>query len=535
MLNTQRFADLNLSAEMLKTIQRKGFEEPTPIQREIIPLLMEKNQDLVGQAQTGTGKTAAFGIPILEKLTPAKKTVQAIILTPTRELAIQVSEELNSLKGKKRLNIVPIYGGQSIQLQLSHLKKGIDIVVGTPGRVLDHLYRGTLDLSQVQFVVLDEADEMLNMGFIEDVERILQNTPDERTTLLFSATMPREILSIARRYMGRYKTVSVESEQMTTDLTDQMYFEVTEGDKFNALCRIIDIQPTFYGLVFCRTKVDVDNVASHLVNRGYAAEALHGDISQVQREKILRKFKNKRINILVATDVAARGIDIQNLTHVINYSLPQNPESYVHRIGRTGRAGQTGTAITFVTYDEFRKLKHIKRVIKTDIRRESIPTVEQILEAKRTRITTTIQEIASNGLKSDYLDMARDLLSETEPEKAIAAVLQYALQDSLNPEQYSPIKTIKIRDGSLTRLFIARGKRDNFSKRTLVEFLEERSGVPGKHMNDVEVFDTFSFVSVNATDAHQILAAFRKKRNGKSPMVEVARPGGNNGRRRRRK
>ena len=322
----EKFRILGLSENTLHALAKKGFEEPTPIQQKTIPILLKGEVDIIGQAQTGTGKTAAFGLPILEGIKEKSKNVQALILVPTRELAIQVSEELNSFKGEKRLQIVPIYGGQSIEEQLRRLKKGVDVVVGTPGRILDHLKRKSLKLESIAYLVLDEADEMLNMGFIDDVEKIIKNTGSQKRMLLFSATMPEKIISIAKKYMRNYEMIGVKKEQLTTNLTDQIYFEVAHSDKFDALCRIIDFEHEFYGLIFCRTKIDVDTIANKLMERGYDAEALHGDISQNQRELILNKFRKQRINILVATDVAARGIDIQNLTHVINYSLPQDPE-----------------------------------------------------------------------------------------------------------------------------------------------------------------------------------------------------------------
>jgi len=293
-----------------------------------------------------------------------------LILAPTRELAVQVCEEINSLKGHKRLQIAPIYGGQSYGEQFRRLKRGVDIIVGTPGRIQDHIDKGSLDLSHLSHLILDEADEMLNMGFVEDIEKILESVNEEKRMVLFSATMPKAILNIAHKYMGDYEVLAVKKEQLTTNLTEQIYYELSERDKFEALCRIIDIEDDFYGIVFCRTKVKSDEVAERLINRGYTAAALHGDISQNMRERILSQFKDKKINILVATDVAARGIDVTNLTHVINYSLPQDPESYVHRIGRTGRAGQEGTAITFVTHSEYRMMIRIKRMANTDIKKK---------------------------------------------------------------------------------------------------------------------------------------------------------------------
>jgi ATP-dependent RNA helicase DeaD len=402
----EQFEELGLSQAALKALKQKGFEEPTPIQVKTIPLLLRDDRDVVGQAQTGTGKTAAFGLPIIEMMSEKSKNVQAIVLTPTRELAVQVAEEINSLKGKKRLSIVPIYGGQSMDQQLRSLKKGVDIVVGTPGRVLDHIKRRTLKLDAISHLVLDEADEMLNMGFIEDVREILRNTGLDKRTMLFSATMPPAIMGIAKKYMGEYEVIRVQDKQLTVSLTDQIYFEVSLANKFEALCRIIDIEEEFYGLVFCRTKVDTDKIANHLIDRGYDADALHGDLSQGQREKILNKFKNRRITILVATDVAARGIDVQDLTHVINYALPQDPESYVHRIGRTGRAGKEGTAITFITPEEYRKLQYIKKSAKTDIRKARLPGVKDVINTKKLRIQSDLAEIITSRPQTEYLEMS---------------------------------------------------------------------------------------------------------------------------------
>ncbi len=367
MSQLEEFRALGLSEDILAALSKKGFETPSAIQSLTIPHLLGTDKDIIAQAQTGTGKTAAFGLPIIQMLTARGQAPQAIVLVPTRELALQVTQELQSFN-TNGLAIAPIYGGASITEQLRRLKKGIDIVVGTPGRILDHIRRRTLDLSEIAYMVLDEADEMLNMGFIEDIEAIMQEMTSPKRVLLFSATMPDRVASLARNYMNDPDLLKVESKNITTDLTNQIYFEVREGDKLDALTRIIDVEPEFYGIVFSRTKVGVDETVNRLLERGYAAEGLHGDISQVQREKILGKFKKKNVNILVATDVAARGIDVNNLTHVINYSLPQDSDSYVHRIGRTGRAGNQGTAITFISPSEMRQFGFLKRNIKADIK-----------------------------------------------------------------------------------------------------------------------------------------------------------------------
>ncbi|MBW7936985.1 MAG: DEAD/DEAH box helicase, partial [Flavobacteriales bacterium] len=314
---TNGFLKLGLSQDIVNAVIQKGFTEPTPIQAATIPLLLSNTIDMVGQAQTGTGKTAAFGLPLLDLLKEGEKKVQALILVPTRELALQVATELISYKGDKKLFITTVYGGQSIQTQIRDLKKGVDIVVGTPGRIMDHMERGTLRIDHISHLILDEADEMLNMGFVEDIETILAQTPEQKRVLLFSATMPPRILGIAKNYMGAYEMVKVTPQTLTTHLTEQVYYQVAARDKREALCRIIDFSNDFYGLVFCQTKVETDEIAHYLIEKGYPAESIHGDISQSQREKTLARFKKRTVRILVATDVAARGIDVKDLTHVV--------------------------------------------------------------------------------------------------------------------------------------------------------------------------------------------------------------------------
>ena len=420
MTQLEEFRALGLSDDMLAAIRTKGFETPSPIQKLVIPELLDsqKSNDMIAQAQTGTGKTAAFGLPLLERIHPEKGgSVQGLILVPTRELALQVSEELLSFNAKRRLSITSIYGGASLSEQLRRLKKGVDIVVGTPGRILDHLRRGTLHLENLKFLVLDEADEMLNMGFIEDIEEILACTNEDRRILLFSATMPERIVWLSKKYMRDTQMIRVPTQEVTTDLTDQIYFEVRDSDKFDALTRIIDVEPEFYGIVFCRTKIGVDEVANRLIERGYAAEGLHGDVSQAQREKILKRFKKKSVNILVATDVAARGIDINNLTHVINYSLPQDTESYVHRIGRTARAGADGTAISFCAPEEREYLAGIEK-----LNRKKIPvvsghpwdTVQQEQPVKESRAVQPAKPVKVRPVQPPVSKKEEDIMEETK-------------------------------------------------------------------------------------------------------------------------
>jgi ATP-dependent RNA helicase DeaD len=517
-----KFKELGLSETTLRALKKKGFEEPTPIQEKVIPILLAQDTDIIGQAQTGTGKTAAFGLPLIEKIEKRPKGVKAIILVPTRELAIQVSEELNSLKGRKSIDIVPIYGGQSIELQLRRLRSGVDIVVGTPGRIIDHLNRKSLKLDKISYFVLDEADEMLNMGFIDDIEDILKNTNDDKRILLFSATMPDRIRDLAKKYMKDYKVVKITKKQLATTLADQIYFEVNERDKFEALCRIIDVEKDFYGLIFCRTKVDVENLANKLIDRGYQADALHGDISQYQRERIMRKFKSRRTNMVVATDVAARGIDIQNLTHVINYDLPQNPEYYVHRIGRTGRAGKEGTAITFVTPEEYRKLIYIKRITKSEIRKEEIPKVSQIIDIKKNRIKQEIFSIIEDENNELYNDFAKELLQDHSPEEVIAALLKYSFKSDLDENSYNKIHRVSIDNKGTTRLFVALGRSDDITPKKLVAMIKEEINIKDRLIKDIKIFDNFSFVTLPFEEAEVLLKVFKKKR-GRRPIIEKAR------------
>ena len=517
------FESLGLSESTLKVLKRKGFEEPTAIQVKTIPAILGGDRDVVGQAQTGTGKTAAFGLPIVELLSGKSKKVQALVLTPTRELAIQVAEEINSLKGSKKLSIVPIYGGQAIDQQLRSLKKGIDVVVGTPGRVIDHIERKSMNLDEISCLVLDEADEMLNLGFIDDIRKILQYANPERRTMLFSATMPREIMKIAKKYMGEYDVFEVQKGQLTVAQTDQIYFEVSRGDKFEALCRIVDIEEEFYGLIFCRTKADVDSVSNHLMERGYDADGLHGDLSQAQREKILNKFKKKMVNVLVATDVAARGIDVNDLTHVINYALPQDPESYVHRIGRTGRAGKEGTAITFITPEEYRKLQYIKRTAKTDIRKAKLPRVKDVIKAKKSRIKSDLADIVESHLEEEYLNMSRKLLETYPPEEIVSALIQYSFQEELDESSYREIQDAVVDSKGTTRLFVAQGKKDNLTPKKLIDFIKDKCSIRSDKIKQIQILDKFSFVTLPFQEAEVLLSHFKKRKKGNAPFISEAK------------
>lgn len=527
--NKITFESLGLSEKVLDAIHKKGFEEPSPIQALTIPILLRNDTNIIAQAQTGTGKTAAFGLPLIEMIDPKKRNVQALVLVPTRELAIQVSEEINSLKGNSELQVIPVYGGQSIDQQLRRLRRGVHIVVGTPGRVIDHLKRKTLNLQDIEHLILDEADEMLNMGFVDDMEEIMQYTNPKKRTLMFSATMPEKIKRLANKYMGKYELHAVKKQHLATNLTEQIYYEVKASDKFEALSRIIDIEEDFYGLVFCRTKNDVDSVTSHLNERGYDADAIHGDILQNQREKILNKFKKKKINVLVATDVAARGIDVNNLTHVINYSIPHDPEAYVHRIGRTGRAGNQGTAITFITPSEYKKLMFIQRVAKTDIKKSQVPDIKDIIKTKKNKVNQDITNVDSADIDNGYYEWAKELLENNNPNTILGNLLCYCFDDELNPNMYNEIRDFsggKNRNMEMegrSRLFIALGKRDKVTPGELVKFIMENTGVHNAAIDQVEVYNDFSFITVPFKEAEIILHIFQKKAGNKRSLVSKAR------------
>lgn len=523
MNNLKEFKTLGLSDDILNAISRKGFETPSQIQSLTIPHLLETDKDIIAQAQTGTGKTAAFGLPLVQLLEARRSVPQALVLVPTRELALQVTQEIQSFD-TKGLAIASIYGGASIEEQLRRLRKGVDIVVGTPGRILDHIRRRTLDLSATQWLVLDEADEMLNMGFIEDIESIMQQMGPSKRVLLFSATMPDRIAALARGYMVEPDILKVEAKNITTELTNQIYFEVREGDKFDALTRIIDVEAEFYGIVFSRTKVGADEITARLIERGYSAEGLHGDISQAQREKILGKFRRKQTNILVATDVAARGIDVGNLTHVINYSLPQDSDSYVHRIGRTGRAGQQGTAITFISPSEMRQFGFLKRDIKVDIKLEKLPTPADVIATKRNKIKEDLWGIVESENYLECESMAAELLEVYSPEVALSALLRLAFKNELSESNYPEIRSINVDRKGKARIFIAVGRKDGYDPRRLVKLLKRECALSDHEIDDVKTMEDFSFATVPFDAASKVVRALNMLSDGR-PIAEIAKDG----------
>ncbi|MDT2757394.1 DEAD/DEAH box helicase [Enterococcus asini] len=448
-----KFSELQLSPELLKAVERSGFEEATPIQAATIPLALE-GRDVIGQAQTGTGKTAAFGLPMLEEIDATKHELQGLVIAPTRELAIQTQEELYRLGRDKKVKVQAVYGGADIGRQIRGLKDRPHIVVGTPGRMLDHINRHTLKLGTVRTLVLDEADEMLNMGFLEDIEKIISQVPEERQTLLFSATMPPAIKNIGVKFMKNPEHVQIKAKEMTADLIDQYYVRAKDFEKFDIMTRLLDVQTPDLAIVFGRTKRRVDELARGLELRGYKAEGIHGDLSQQKRMSVLRSFKSGHLDILVATDVAARGLDISGVTHVYNYDIPQDPESYVHRIGRTGRAGKGGMSVTFVTPNEMSYLHTIENLTKKRMTPLHPPTEKEAFKGQLGAAVEQIEaKLAENGLEK-YTQTADQLLEGYEPETLVALLLKTIAKD---PADAVPVKITPERP-------LPQGKKGGYNK-----------------------------------------------------------------------
>lgn len=469
------FQDFGLSRTTLDALAAKNITEPTPIQAEAIPLLLGGTHDVLGQARTGTGKTAAFGIPVIELIRPGGRAPQALVLTPTRELCLQVAAELGSLAGTRRLRIAAVYGGASIEIQQRVLTRGTDIVVGTPGRVLDMIGRGALELGSIAFAVLDEADEMLDMGFIEDIETILDGIPADRRMLMFSATMPPEIMNIAGRFMRDVRIVKVDAEPARPEQTERFGYEVRREDKVEALVRLIRMNPDMYGLVFCRTREETDELCEALNMRGCRVEALHGEISQTQRTKVITLFKKQAFRILVATDVAARGLDVNGLTHVINFSVPQSAEIYIHRMGRTGRAGKNGTAVTFVAPGERRKLKEIEDALGSKLEFRPLPDPEELARAQRENLTAALDGVTPRPETEAF---ASELLKSRSPVSLAARLLECGFGTSFLASSYAPLSSpAQGRKGpedgrrreapghnaSFVRLFVSKGRSEGMT------------------------------------------------------------------------
>ncbi len=552
------FEDLGLDAVTCAAVAAKGFETPTPIQVLAIPRLIAGDANVIAKARTRTGKTATFGLPLVQALREEKPYPQALILTPTRELALQVCKEIDSFRSGPYPRLASVYGGQSMGEQLRRLRSGVEIVVGTPGRVKDHLERGSLKLDKIDYFILDEADEMLDMGFIEDIELIFSKANPASRVLLFSATMPPAILKIARTFMGEYEVVEEEERPEEPVLTEQQFFIVRENDKIEALVRLIDVAPEFYGLVFTQTKSDADIVAKELDERGYEAAALHGDIPQSQREKILGRFRSGKTRILVATDVAARGIDVEGLTHVVNYALPFDGPTYVHRIGRTGRAGAKGLAFTLVRPEERRRIEYIRSVAKGNLKEGRIPSVETVIDAKRRRLfdqtlkslgmadtagmpdgtdicdavadcadgseaapvmqETGVQEQQNApvpaGVPELFLSFADRLCEGRDPRQVLASVLSLTYGEELDPARYRDIVPVSGGNGKKQiRLYVGMGRRDGAGPREIARFFGDLLGIPERLVDRIEMTENFSLATLPAEAA---MTALRMSKGNRS-------------------
>ncbi len=524
------FRDLGIREDILEAIEKKGYQNPSPIQERVIPVFLTGDKDIIWQAQTWTWKTASFGIPLLQLIDSKAKTTKAIILCPTRELAIQVSDEINSFAPDNKISTLLLYGGNPIRDEIRELKNKPNIIIWTPWRVIDHLNKWRLHLEDLEYFVLDEADEMLNIWFREEIEEIMKSTPKNKKTLLFSATMPKAIMDIVKNYMQDYDLISVKAENMTNTNIDQKYFEVRRESKFDALTRIIELQENFYAIIFCKTKLDVDELASRLMNAGYLAEWIHWDIEQKMREKILSRFKSKKTKILVATDVAARWIDVNDVTHVVNYSLPENPEIYTHRIWRTARAGKTWTAITFISNSERRRIFFFENVIKAKIKREVLPSISEVIEAKKWNLVENVKSLIEEKDCRDYIDLSRELLEiENDAEMIISALIKKFYWNQLKEENYAEIKqdfrTEKSSKSSSweNRLFVAKWRKSWISNPwDLLNFLWTEAWISMKNAGKIEIFNDFSYINVPEYEAEIILQVF-KQQNKRKPVVVKAK------------
>ena len=525
-----KFEELNIDGGILRAGEDMGFEEASPIPANAIPAVLE-GRDVVGQAQTGTGKTAAYSIPMLQKIDPDLKKVQAIVLCPTRELAVQVSEEIRKLaKYMSDIKVLPVYGGQEIVKQIKSLKAGVQIVVGTPGRVMDHMRRKTVKFDHVSMVILDEADEMLDMGFREDMETILTDTPKDRQTVLFSATMPKAIMDIAKRFQNDAQVIKVVRKELTVENIEQYYYEVRPKNKCEVLCRLIDIYNPRLSVVFCNTKRQVDELISDLKGRGYFADGIHGDMKQAQRDRVMADFRNGKTEILIATDVAARGIDVDDVDIVFNYDLPQDEEYYVHRIGRTGRAGREGLALTFISGKEVYKLKDIEHYCKTKIKAKPIPSLDDVKNTKLEVLFEKIKETIAEGGISDMIEMVENHVNDedyTSMDMA-AALLKMVIGDSLDRDD--DVEEVHFDmyedDNRMVRLFINVGKKDKIKPANILGAIAGESGMPGKLVGAIDMLDNYTFVEVPAKHADKVLKAMSNaKIKGRSINIEKAQGG----------
>ena len=526
------FADLGLRKEILDSLVDLGYKTPSEIQQKTIPQMLSESSDLKAFAQTGTGKTAAFSLPIIELLEEENRNIQAIILSPTRELAVQIGENIKLFcKYLKSIQVLTVYGGSNIENQIKTLKKGVHIVVGTPGRTVDLIKRKYLKLNQIKWVVLDEADEMLNMGFKEDLDQVLEVTPEDKQTLLFSATFPREVESIARKYMSNPIEIAVGKKNTGSDNVTNEFYLVTDRNRYPALRRIADANPDIYGIVFCRTKRETSEIADKLITDGYNADALHGDLSQAQRDAVMLKFRNKNLQILVATDVAARGLDVNNLTHIINYKLPDQMEVYTHRSGRTGRAGSKGYSLVLVTKKEKQKLRPIEKKIRKQFVQRQIPNGEIICKNQLFSLINKVKNTQINHTEIDkYLQDIYQSLENLNKEEIIQKFVSvefnrflqfYAGARDLNED----IDNKRFRnDENMTRFFINIGRKDGLTPAKMIGLINAQNIVKDIEVGQIEILDTFSFFELDKNYTQEILSTFEGERfNGRKINVEITR------------
>ncbi|WGD34139.1 DEAD/DEAH box helicase [Olleya sp. YS] len=535
------FQELGLDANLLQAITDLGFETPSEVQQKAIPLLLESERDLVALAQTGTGKTAAFGFPMLQKIDVDSRTTQGLILSPTRELCLQIANEMKQYgKYNKGLNVTAIYGGSSITDQAREVKRGAQIIVATPGRMKDMIKRRLVDITKIQYAVLDEADEMLNMGFYEDITDILSGTPEEKSTWLFSATMPKEVATIAKKFMNDPLEVTVGHKNESTSNVSHEYYLVNARDRYQALKRLADANPDIFSVIFCRTKRDTQKVAEQLIEDGYSAGALHGDLSQNQRDIVMKQFRTRQIQMLVATDVAARGIDVDDVTHVINYQLSDEIETYTHRSGRTGRAGKTGVSMVIVSKSEVRKLKSIERIINKKFELKEIPNGMEICEVQLMSLANKIHNTEINHEIDKYLEDINALFEDTSKDELIKKFFSVEFTRFYN--YYQKAKNLNVvagdsgRDkgrtssGNATRYFINVGEKDGYDWMKLKDFLKDVLDLGRDDVFKVDVKDTFSFFNTEKEHQEKVLAFFTDyKDNGRFVNVEVTEDRGGRG------
>jgi ATP-dependent RNA helicase DeaD len=515
------FSELDLAPHVLQAVSALGYEAPTPIQAQAIPVMIS-GRDLIGQAQTGTGKTAAFAIPLIQLIDPSENFTHALVLEPTRELAIQVAGALYNLSKGSGLRVVPVYGGQPIDRQFRALNQGAHIVVGTPGRILDHLRRGSLVLGQVKSCVLDEADEMLALGFIDDVESILAEMPEPRQISFFSATMPQRVSALIKRFLHDPVHIVIESKKRTVESTNQTYYDVPPGKKLEALGRVLDMEAPGPTIVFCRTRQETNDLAEALTLRGYSAEPLHGDMNQAERDKVMRRFRDGQADLLVATDVAARGLDIEGVTHVINFDIPWDVEQYIHRVGRTGRMGRAGDAITLVEGKERRQLRYIEQMIGAPIRPVSIPTPSDIAARRRDVFRESLREALGKGDFDTQLGTVEALAVEYDPSEIAAAALTmlWEVQNAGKSSAKDELNTGEQPEVGMVRLFVGMGRQDGLRPGDLVGSIAREADIPGKSIGAIDILDRMAFVEVPAADADLVIDALsRTKLRGRRVKV----------------